>query len=361
MAVETGHRAGRPAGDPSDHDATTRFLRGAGIDPHHVVSQEPVSGGTYNTLYRLRTVDGSRLILKIPPPEGTSGLQYEHGLIQGEITYYRALAGLTDVPVPRVVHAEPSGKSHGPLLMTECPGTSWSELSNELSAGERSTLRHSLGRTLARAHTVTSHQFGYPAQQSGPPARRATSWREAFTVMLNAVLEDAERYSAWLPRPVPAIRKLIEPAASALDEVVNSVPVHFDLWEGNILLDGAAGRRTVSGIVDGERMFWGDPLAELPSLLLFGRAEDDPDLMAGYRAVAEGPDLDGTAVRTRLALYRCYLYLIMLVETVPRASTEEVVRETQTHVAPALLDALDSLSSGATRSGDGHGRGHASP
>lgn len=91
MAVETAHRADHPAGDLPDQDATTRILRGAGIDPRHVVSQEPVPGGTYNTLYRLRTVDGSRLILKVPPPEGTSALQYEHGLLQGEITYYRSL------------------------------------------------------------------------------------------------------------------------------------------------------------------------------------------------------------------------------------------------------------------------------
>ncbi|HEV7625191.1 MAG TPA: aminoglycoside phosphotransferase family protein [Streptomyces sp.] len=342
MAVHAAHPGGR--------DEAVRFLRRAGIGPDDVVSLEPISGGTYNTLFRLRTADGRRLVLKIPPPHNTSGLQYELGLLHGETTYYRALAGLRDVPVPRIVHAAEADaagagarlprRTGGFLLMTECPGASWSELSGELSNEERSGLRRSLGRTLAHVHTVRGSEFGYPAKQSGP---LTTGWREAFTRMLHAVLEDAQRYAAWLPLSVQVIRALTDAAAPALDEVTTPVPVHLDLWEGNILITGAAGRRTVSGIVDGERMFWGDPLADFPSLLLFGKAEDDPDLIAGYLATAVGTDLDDAAARTRLALYRCYLYLIMLVETVPRASTQETVSWTHTHAAPALRSALDDL------------------
>lgn len=346
MALVPG-AADRPA-----LEEAARFLRGAGVDPDGVVSLEPMTGGSYNTLHRVRTADGTCLVLKTAPPECGPRLQYEQRLLDGEAAYYRAAARCGGVPVPRVVHAGthptgPDGTARAALLMTRCPGTAWSDVSSGLTGGERSALRRSLGGMIARVHTVQGPRFGYPAQPPSagvPPA----GWREVFAAMLRALLEDAERYAAPLPLPVPALHTRLARALPALDHVHRPVPVHFDLWEGNVLLDGPPGSRYVSGIVDGERMFWGDPLADFPSLQLFGRAEDDPDLMAGYRAGSPGggPDLGDEAVRTRLALYRCYLYLIMLVETVPRAPGEEAVRRTRAHAGPALLEALDALRPG---------------
>ncbi len=51
------------------------------------------------------------------------------------------------------------------------------------------------------------------------------------------------------------------------------VLVHFDLWPGNILVERpAAGEARIGGLVDGERMFWGDPLADFVSLALLGES-----------------------------------------------------------------------------------------
>ncbi|SCK40210.1 Predicted kinase, aminoglycoside phosphotransferase (APT) family [Streptomyces sp. WMMB 714] len=338
--------------DRAELEEAARFLRGAGVDPDGVVSLEPMTGGSYNTLHRVRTTDGTCLVLKTAPPECGPRLRYEQRLLEGEAAYYRAAARCGGVPVPRVVHSgtdgatAPDGAARAALLMTQRPGTAWSEVSGGLTGGERSALRRSLGGMIARVHTVRGPRFGYPAQP--PPAGLPPAgWRDVFTAMLRALLEDAERYAAPLPLPVPALRTCLDRALPALEHVHRPVPVHFDLWEGNVLLDGARGSRHVSGIVDGERMFWGDPLADFPSLQLFGRAENDPDLMAGYRAAAGGgPDLGDEAVLTRLALYRCYLYLIMLVETVPRAPGAEAVRWTRAHAGPALLEALDALGPG---------------
>jgi aminoglycoside phosphotransferase (APT) family kinase protein len=94
-----------------------------------------------------------------------------------------------------------------------------------------------------------------------------------------------------------------------LDDVTTPSLVHFDLWPGNILLrDGQ-----ITGIVDGERAFWGDPLAEMVSLALFGDIADDAAFLAGYGGI----EFDDSA-RRRIALYQSYLYLIMLIEGDPR-------------------------------------------
>lgn len=327
------------AGPPSTDQATRLILARAGIASPQLLSCEPVSGGTYNTVFRLTTTESSRLILKLPPHAHTPGLEYERGLLTGEVTYYRHAADLHEVPVPSVLRCQL--QDHGPvgkyLLMSERPGTAWNTLADTMAEAERSRLRRSLGRILARAHSVTGPGFGYPAQSV---TALSPHWRAAFTAMFEAVLRDADRYSAWLPIAATTIHDALQAAAPALDEVRDPTLVHFDLWEGNILLHGPPGAREISGIVDGERMFWGDPLAELPSLHILGIAEDDPDLMAGYYDDQEH-SLDDSA-RTRIQLYRCYLYLIMLVETVPRGTPKKETEWLRSHIGPALEAAVQA-------------------
>jgi Ser/Thr protein kinase RdoA (MazF antagonist) len=264
-------------------------LTAAGIDPASVASAENIGGGTYNTAIRLRLTDGRRLVLKIAP--SAPGLTYEHGLLETEAEYYRRVRG----PLPSVVGAGP-----GFLLMTEVPGVPWSQVRD---TGPH--LRAELGAIVAGLHETTGDGFGYPQDPLHP------TWPAAFTAMVDAILADAVRYEVRLPRPAAEIAHLVRRHEPLLAQVTTPVLVHFDLWEGNILLDG--GR--VSGIIDAERAFWGDPVAEFVSLTLV--RDLDPELLEGYGV----PGFDAPA-RRRLALYRLYLGLIMAVEMVPRQDSD---------------------------------------
>lgn len=132
---------------------------------------------------------------------------------------------------------------------------------------------------MARLPTVTGTGFGYPAEPFG---RSTATWRQAFTAMADAVLDDAGRYRVRLSVPPDRVREMFAAAAGVLDDVVRPTLVPFDLWEGNLLLDGEAGARTLSGVIDGERMFWGDPVADFVLLALFGNVEDDADFLSSY-------------------------------------------------------------------------------
>jgi aminoglycoside phosphotransferase (APT) family kinase protein len=330
--------ADRPGAVPHELAA---ILAAAGLDPARAVGCARLDGGTYNTLHRVVLDDGNRLILKQPPPPGGPHLTYEADLLRNEVEYYRAAGRHTAGSVPRVVHCDLDGAAvpGGFLLMSECPGQTWAAAAAAPDAAEHRRLRRRLGSAVAELHTVTGPFFGYPSAS----VPTADSWREAFTAMLAAVLADADRFGCGLPVPVERVRSLIDAAAPALDGVRVPALVHFDLWQGNILLTGPPGERRLGALVDGERMFWGDPLAELVSLNLFGAPEDDPDLLAGYRAAGGRADLDEQA-RLRVALYRCYLYLIMLVEVVPRRYSPARSAETRLTAGPALTSALDLLA-----------------
>lgn len=306
------------------------ILAAAGLDPGSLAHLAPLTGGTYNTVEELRLTDGTRYVLKIPPTAATPGLRHERRLLVSEAEFYGSAAE-AGVPAPRLV-----SMGDDFLLMTACPGDPWD---GTLTDAEQTALRAELGRRTARLHRVTGPGFGYPSGALGP---LAPDWRTAFTTMFDAVLDDARRYGARLPRPVDAVARTARSVYGALDEVTVPCLVHFDLWRGNILVDRSGGDARIGGLIDGERMFWGDPLADFVSLALLGDIERDEAFLAGYREAGGRARFD-TPARLRLALYRAYLYLIMLTETIPREVGEEQERWVQEAVAPELVAALDEI------------------
>ncbi|MGP4045789.1 phosphotransferase family protein [Streptomyces sp. 2A115] len=332
-----------------------QILEAAGLPSDRLAHCRPLDGGTYNTVEELVLSDGSRYVLKIPPPPNAAGLAHERELLVSEAEFYRA-AATVDVPAPRVVAVchDASASTGRHLLMTACPGDMWDTFQDD----EEVLLRRELGRHVARLHRVTGPGFGYPSGALGP---LAADWRTAFTVMYEAVLDDARRYEAWLPRPVDEVTRTAKSAYDALDEVAVPRLVHFDLWRGNILVErtqsgrpggggepgvdglpSANGLPSIGGLIDGERMFWGDPLADFVSLALLGDIKQDQDFLTGYQEVGGLAEFTPSA-RLRLALYRSYLYLIMLTETVPRAAGAEQLAWVRERVAPELTAALDEL------------------
>ncbi len=278
-------------------DAVVREALGVGL-----ASSAELTEGMFNTAYRLTTVDGREAVLKVAPPADVPLMTYERNLMRTEALAFSLMAA-RGLPVPSVLLA-----SDDLLLMTALRGTPWNAAA--LSDAERAALRRELGEIVRALHGITGDVFGYPQGPNG------STWRSAFLAMVDAVLADARRFGVELPdvRPAFAAR------AHLLDEVTSPVLVHFDLWEANIFL--ADGR--IEGIIDPERAMFGDPLAELATVALF--TDVDADFLAGYgRSEPFTP-----AEETRIALYRAYLCLIMIVEGVPRGYSGE---ERDAHVA----------------------------
>ncbi|WP_189153116.1 aminoglycoside phosphotransferase family protein [Lentzea pudingi] len=261
-----------------------RILEAAGLTE---VTTCPLGGGTYNSVFRVSAREGE-FVLKIAP-DAPPGLTYERHLMRTEAMFCRL--GSAVAPVPEVVYADDTA-----LLATCLPG----EPLFGRSDVDRPQVRRELGAAVRAVHGITGPGFGYP--QLG----LHETWTGAFFGMFDAVRADAERFGVDLPTTD------LTRHAKAFDEVERPALVHFDLWDGNVLAGTG-----LTGLVDGERAFWGDPVAEFVSLALFGEIEDDPDFLDSYRF--EFTD----SARVRLAAYQAYLYSIMLTERVPRGSTDE--------------------------------------
>ncbi|SBT41062.1 phosphotransferase family protein [Micromonospora auratinigra] len=299
-----------------DPDQVRRYVAASLGPTPRVTGCGPLAGGGFAAVWWVTLDDGRAVVLKVGPPRTVPLLRYERDMIGAEARYLRLVAERAPaVPVPALLHhgADPV---LGDWLLTDLrPGRTLAELD---SAGvDTDPVRVEFGLALTALHGVTGDRYGY---DGGRPD--GDTWRTAYTAMLDALLADAADWRVTLPVPADRIRDLVERRAGVLDAVRRPALLHFDGWAGNVLaVDGPDGTPRLSGLVDGERHLWGDPLMDLVSPLLFRRTEDEPGdpLVRAYRTVAPFPF--DAAVRRRLGLYRLYLYLLMTVEMPSRGIT----------------------------------------
>ncbi|HUR08880.1 MAG TPA: aminoglycoside phosphotransferase family protein [Nonomuraea sp.] len=312
---------------PTELDDLARRALGAGV-----TESTELTDGYANAVWRLSLDDGRVVVLKLSPPPELDQLSYERNLLRMEAAACE-LAAAAGVPVATLLGAGFDDPVLGGdyLLLGALDGVSWNDVKPDGEAG----LRRELGRLLARFNAVTGEVFGYPHA-----AITGGTWREAYLAMVGALLADTERYPTPLPLPAAEIGALLAAAAPVLDEVTTPHLVHFDVWAGNVFLD-LTGTPRIQAIIDHERAFWGDPLAEFVTPTIFGELREDDPLLAGYREVT--PVELTPAARTRLDLYRAYLYLILLVENGPRQYPEAEYARIRDLATTSLMDVLDRL------------------
>jgi len=289
-----------------------------------VIAVDELSDGMFNAVYRLtvesgsaNTGDGPALtVLKSSPPRHVPLLTYERDILRTEAAFYELASTAAGVVVPRVLARDFSRREiDGDLLfVSHLDGVGWRHMHDRLGPHDRSRLRHDLGAMAARLHQVTGVEFGY----FQPGAAQASTWQAAFLRMIDDVLADAERFAVRLPFDAATVRRAIGRHAPLLDRVTVPALVHFDLWDGNILLAEQGGQIEISGLIDGERAMWADPVADFVSAALFADIARDDDFLAGYGEATGKPFVITPEIRLRLAMYKIYLDLVIVVEAVPR-------------------------------------------
>lgn len=311
-----------------DEQTLAALVRAAFGPRTGIAACRELNEGFFNAAFRITLTDGRDVVLKASPNPDTPLLTYERDIMRGEAEFFDA-AARARVPVPEVLCAgfERRVIDGDFIVMAAVDGVTWHSVEQELDDAAKASLKRELGGIAARLHTVTHPQgrFGYPAV----PELSGSTWPEAFAAMIGAIIDDAERFNAPLPLPVAQVRAVAERNADALGEVTAAALLHFDLWPGNVMITGhaaaeldsdGAGPR-ISGLIDGERMIWGDPLMEFVGMDVFGRADQDEHVRAGY--LAAGGTIDGSeAAERRMTLYHLYMQVLLLTEMGPRGYTD---------------------------------------
>ncbi|BBH63969.1 hypothetical protein ACTI_06540 [Actinoplanes sp. OR16] len=272
-------------------DVAAIVREGLGCD---VSAGAELTGGGFATVWRATLRSGDAVVVKVGPPPEAPLLGYERQLLPAEAEYLRIVrAEVPGVPVPEVLATSALGAEPSWLITTLLPG-------RPLTEGDSPEARRQLGAAVARVQTVTGPRFGYTGDRPS-----GESWPAVFAAMVDQLRADADHWNV----PLPSLDGLLARHHDALAEVTRPALLHWDLWDGNVLVapDGS-----LSGVVDGERFLYGDPLLDLVSPALFRRIEDEPEhpFLAGYARTEPWT----SAALVRLALYRVHLYTLMLTE-----------------------------------------------
>lgn len=284
--------------------------------------------GYFNAAYAVDCDGGRRCIVKVAPSPDTPVMSYEHDLMSVEISTMRTIARLTDIPVPRVLFQDDRGKLCGsPLfVMTRMPGASLSSLRGRglVDDADHARILHDIGTYNARINSIHPALFGYPALRT----TWSNSWHAAFSTMLGMALGDAGRVNCDLGLDAGRLLTALSREGPIFNQVRRPSLVHWDLWDGNIFVDG--GR--ISGIIDWERSLWADPLMEVG----FRRHCRDDAFMKGYGMSRPTADEE-----RRSLWYDIYMMILLAQEGEYGHYAEDSIRR---WAMPILQDRVDELS-----------------
>ena len=222
--------------------------------PGHTLRQVvELDAGLFNNAYRVDT-DAASFVLKVAPHAAVPVFFVERHLMARE----QHLA-------PRLRAAHPLVPEYGDFfdiadrpafLQRLVPGRLWHAVESDLNAEENALLWRQLGDFARTLHTETGDRFGYP-----DPFVHAAKWSRFIELNVEGLAEDCRRHDALHPE-VEDFLALFPRFGRRLDEVTTPRLLHGDLWPRNVLIDGEGPDIHIVAVVDGERAFWGDPLAD---------------------------------------------------------------------------------------------------
>ncbi|MBB6695696.1 aminoglycoside phosphotransferase family protein [Cohnella xylanilytica] len=266
-----------------------------------------LTDGWANSAYKLVLDDGRKAVLKVAPTKNVKQMRYERNMMRAEVDAMRLMREVGGVPVPEVYLFDESETilPASYFIMEHLEGEPYNKARETMTPERRETVERELGVLNRRINEVKGNRFGLFAYETPYD----DSWREAFRWLIRGVLEDGREMGVGLPAPYEEFEREIERRLPALDEVKEPRLVHWDLWAGNVFVQGDR----ITGIIDFERAMWGDPLIEH----YFSHFDDTTAFKQGHGWHAEEPGR-----RIRRSLYDLYLDLILVVECQFRQYTD---------------------------------------
>jgi aminoglycoside phosphotransferase (APT) family kinase protein len=247
------------------------------------ISFSPIQTGKHNQSYWVDS-DQGLFVLRIAPPDNAGFLFYERLMMCQEPELHRLIRAKTAIPVAEVVGYDFSRSriDRDYLLLTAFSGRPLSE-ATDLSDRQRQQSLYQVGEYLRELHGLVAAEsldlsmemFGYLGAHQ--PMDPQPTWREAFRVMWNKLLDDVVACGSYTPGEAQAMRDLFELYAEQFQHPAKPSLLHMDVWSQNILVD-EAGR--VTGLVDFDRALWGDVEIEFAVLDYCGISE--PAFWDGY-------------------------------------------------------------------------------
>jgi aminoglycoside phosphotransferase (APT) family kinase protein len=243
-------------------------------------------GGTFNETYLLEISEKEKVVLRVAPPPALDMYWDDVALMRREHTvlpYFASVAAFTPKTILADFTHQIVGRDY--VLQTFLEGDRWSDIEDELTDEENIDLWQQCGEIVKRIHETTGERFGYPF-----PGRSFANWHEAIQDRFSRIAQSLKEYQADISH-FSAIFDHVNSAQSMFNDVHTPRLLHGDLWTFNLLVTRKNGRPLITGVLDTERAWWGDPSADWIMFLLSIRSAEEEwqerisAFHKGYRAL----------------------------------------------------------------------------
>jgi aminoglycoside phosphotransferase (APT) family kinase protein len=273
-----------------------------------------LGGGLFNSAYsftlHVPSQEAERLVLKVAVAPSTRTLSYEKDIMRMEVALYQKLAGIVPTPKLRGVDFSRTVIDCDYFFMERMSGSPWNTIAKKISEENKEALKQEYGSYLALIHQIDGEYFGYCKNSE----YEFTTWSAAFQKMVDEILLDASQGGVRFPDA--KIKKVLAPHIHLLDEIKTPKLVHSDLWAGNIFLRKENNIFRIEGLIDHERAFWGDPVADYTaSFGIYADIRKERSVQKGIEKIQGYPFILTKNDEIRMSMYRLYGALILGAET----------------------------------------------
>lgn len=215
----------------------------------------PLDGGRYNSTFRLEFAVEAPLVLRIAPAEPDQRPSELH-LLRNEVAGIPLLSVVAELmPATLVADFSHTIIPRDYVVQSWLPGTPASGVARSWGSDARARLWRDLGAILRRIHSQTSPVFG---RVIGPTH---STWPQALAGTLGLMADGCEALGlAADDLRVIAAAATDDPALAAIR---TARLLHGDLGPGNAMVDPDNPARGVIGLFDCDRLWWGDPRADV--------------------------------------------------------------------------------------------------
>lgn len=235
----------------------------------HGFSVKELGGGTFNETYLIEIPDQEKVILKIAPPvipgmfwDDVALMRREHNILP----FFASIAAL----IPKTIFVDFTHQivERDYVLQAFMQGDRWSDIEDELTEEETIDLWRQCGEIVKQIHETTGEQFGYPY-----PGESFANWSDVVLDRFFRIAGSFRDYHVEISH-FSTISDIVSSARSVLDGIRTPSLLHGDLWTFNLLVTRKDGKPYITGVLDTERAWWGDPLADWIMFLLSIRSEE---------------------------------------------------------------------------------------
>ena len=234
-------------------EASRRYLG------EELLHAEPLSGGLFNTTYRLETRQ-RKVILRLGPVNRHLLLPYERSLMAAEGDILELLQH-SGIPTSRILALDLSRSLFDrDVMVVEClEAVSMSAV--ELPKETERRICREAGVLTAKIHSILASDL--PDLPEKPFGRYANviagygcaTWEEAIFLELEQWKTVAQAAALFSEEEMSRIETVFRKFRALFREITQPRLVHADLWYGNILVDR---EHNLAAIIDADRAFFGD-------------------------------------------------------------------------------------------------------